>query len=109
MAILVQRRSLLGKRTGVFPKQFEEGLGIGLHIEFHLPLFQNLWRPRFIRVRSAGRGCRTSNLASVILCSISKRWSKACGLIIATVREELTSTGVATTSFCSDIERQMVA
>lgn len=30
--------------------------------------------------------CRTSNLASVIRCSISKRWSTACGLMIATVR-----------------------
>lgn len=29
---------------------------------------------------------RTSNLASVIRCSISKRWSTACVLMIATVR-----------------------
>ena len=33
---------------------------------------------------------RTSNLASVIRCSISKRWSTACGLMMATVRVALT-------------------
>lgn len=38
-----------------------------------------------------GESRRTSNLASVIRCSISKRWSTACGLMIATVRVELTS------------------
>jgi hypothetical protein len=32
----------------------------------------------------------TSNLASVILCSISNLWSNAWGLMIATVRVELT-------------------
>ncbi len=64
---------------------------------------------RLYQFRSAGRGYRTSNLASVILCSISNRWSNACGLIIATVRVELTSTEEATTSLlpisCSDIEK----
>jgi hypothetical protein len=40
--------------------------------------------------RSGGDESHTSNLASVILCSISNLWSNAWGLMIATVRVEVT-------------------
>ena len=82
---------LLGKGTRIVPKEFKKSVGVSFHVEFHLSLFQNLQRGRNIMESTCATEelmtrCRTSNLASVIRCSISKRWSTACGLMIATVR-----------------------
>lgn len=33
---------LLGKGTRFFPKEFKKSVGISVHVEFHLSLFQNL-------------------------------------------------------------------
>jgi hypothetical protein len=87
--------SLLGKGTRIVAKEFEKSVGVSFHVELHLPLFQNLQRGRiiewaFVARRRVDDGSRTSNLASVIRCSISKRWSTACGLMMATVRVALT-------------------
>ena len=38
----VLRTGLLGKGTSIVAKEFEEGVGVGLHVELHLPLLDNL-------------------------------------------------------------------
>src|SRR5258708_32729418 len=35
---------LLGKGTRIIAKEFKKSVGVSVHVEFHLPLFQNLQR-----------------------------------------------------------------
>lgn len=65
----------------------KHGVWIGLDVKFHLPLFHNLVFFDVRRYKTKLTGfIRTSKPASVILCSMSNRCSKACVLMIATVR-----------------------
>ena len=40
--MFVRGTDLLGKGTSIVAKEFKEGVGVGLHVELHLPLLDNL-------------------------------------------------------------------
>lgn len=70
---------LLGKGASIVPKEFKEGVGISLHVKLHLPLLHNLegGNEKLMVDDEGVVWLVTSNFASEMRCSISKRWSIA--------------------------------